>query len=528
MPLSHDSVIWQTGPRRHERNHKSMTAGPQNPDQREPCRISENPKDGTTAESGAGSDEHRAGDETCAGSGLLSATFAGFLSTQFLGAFNDNYFKQLVLLTCVGEVANTGKDRQPLALAAFALPFVLLSGMGGYLSDRCAKSRVIVGCKIAEIAVMGMALVVMLIPGLTTDLRLLLLISVLALMGAHSAIFGPSKYGSLPELFRPDVLLPVNGYVQMTTFLAIIFGTVAAGVALDQLNRDLWMGSMVAVGIAVAGTLTALFIRRTRPSQPQLKLSWENLAIPSDVWRLLRSERGLMLAVLVASLFWFVGGVAQPAVNALGKNEFQLSDTRTSMMTAGLGVGIAVGCMLVGILARGRSGMWVTCGAWGIVLSLTGIGLTGSFRANFGQPDVSAIGSGAAAVSVLETLQTASPLEWTSRALMILLGLSAGIFVVPIQVYIQQFPPAEQKGRVLGVQNLFNWIGILLAAAFVGIMNAVLGATFGATGGLQKQHVTFYVLAIVMVPVAIWYIPGNTKTAEDPGAEATRSLVREQ
>jgi acyl-[acyl-carrier-protein]-phospholipid O-acyltransferase/long-chain-fatty-acid--[acyl-carrier-protein] ligase len=111
---------------------------------------------------------------------------------------------------------------------------------------------------------------------------------------------------------------------------------------------------------------------------------------------------------------------------------------------------------------------------------------------------------------------------------MILLGLSAGIFVVPIQVYIQQFPPAEQKGRVLGVQNLFNWIGILLAAAFVGIMNAVLGATFGATGGLQKQHVTFYVLAIVMVPVAIWYIPGNTKTAEDPGAEATRSLVREQ
>jgi len=253
------------------------------------------------------------------GYSICSVAFWSFLLTQFLGAFNDNYFKQMVLLTCVSQV------QQGAALAAFALPFVLLSGLGGFLSDRWAKQRVIVCCKVAEIGIMSVALLVLLRPGLSADAQLLWLISVLSLMGAHSAIFAPSKYGVLPELFRGDQLRPVNGAVQMTTFMAIIFGTVCAGFALDRIGRSMWIGSLIAIGIAVFGALASLLIPRTRIAEPRLILKWENLAVPQDVARMIRGNTGLMLAILVASVFWFLGGVTQVAVNTLGSSTLQLN-----------------------------------------------------------------------------------------------------------------------------------------------------------------------------------------------------------
>lgn len=429
---------------------------------------------------------------------LSSPAFVGFVSTQFLGAFNDNYFKQMVLLTCVTQVAGGGKDYQPLALAAFALPFVLLSGLGGYLSDRYSKRTVIVLCKVGEIAVMGCSLLVLLIPGLSSVGQLMLLIAVLALMGGQSAFFGPSKYGSLPEIFRRESLLPANGAVQMTTFLAIIFGTVCAGIALDQLNRSLWLGSVIAVGIAVAGTLTSLLIPRTPVAQPDLKLKLENLAVPASVWKLFMADKRLLKAVLVATMFWFVGGVTQPAVNALGKSVLQLSDTRTSLMTAGIGVGIAAGCLLVGVLAKNAGGVWVIRGAWGIVATLFVIGILSSGLITIPPPS-------ADQTSILKCLRDASLLEWALRGCMFLLGGFAGIFVVPVQVLLQQAPPAEQKGRVIGVQNLCSWIGILISAVFLGLANFVLARIYGQAESATQQYLIFVALAVVMAPVALWY-----------------------
>lgn len=435
---------------------------------------------------------------TVPGNGLWSSAFVGFVSTQFLGAFNDNYFKQMVLLTCASQVVGGGKDYQPLALAAFALPFVLLSGLGGFLSDRYSKRRVIVLCKVGEIAVMACSLVVLIIPGLSPGAQLMLLIAVLGLMGGQSAFFGPSKYGSLPELFRPEHLLPANGAVQMTTFLAIIFGTVCAGIALDQLNRSLWLGSIIAVAIAIAGTITSLLIPKTVPAQPSLKLKMENIAVPGDVWRLLRSDRRLMQAILVATMFWFVGGVTQPAVNALGKSVLNLSDTRTSLMTAGIGVGIAAGCLIVGVLAKNAGGAWVVRGAWGVVATLLMIGILSS--GVFPIPP-----QAADQISLIACFRDASSLEWSLRGCMVLLGIFAGVFVVPVQVFLQQAPPPDQKGRVIGVQNLFSWIGILISAAFLGLSNFVLARIYGQEDSSRQQFLIFLALALVMTPIALCY-----------------------
>jgi len=428
------------------------------------------------------------------GYSICSVAFWSFLLTQFLGAFNDNYFKQMVLLTCVSQV------QQGAALAAFALPFVLLSGLGGFLSDRWAKQRVIVCCKVAEIGIMSVALLVLLRPGLSADAQLLWLISVLSLMGAHSAIFAPSKYGVLPELFRGDQLRPVNGAVQMTTFMAIIFGTVCAGFALDRIGRSMWIGSLIAIGIAVFGALASLLIPRTRIAEPRLILKWENLAVPQDVARMIRGNTGLMLAILVASVFWFLGGVTQVAVNTLGSSTLQLNKTRTSLMVAGIGIGIAAGCLVAGFFGKGRGGRsWVVVGAWSMTLSLLVIGYLGSglagVPANANHVDN----------SLYASLTQADRLEWSLRLSMVVLGLSAGMFVVPVQVYLQQAPPPEFKGRLLGVQNLVTWIGILLSAAYAWAFGRMLQAFAGEGGDSKYQWVVFVSLAVLMLPIGLLY-----------------------
>jgi len=425
----------------------------------------------------------------------------------------------MVLLTCASNMAvvvgktGTNPDRQSMAMAAFALPFVLMSGLGGFLSDRCSKQRVIVGCKLAEIVIMTVSLVVLLIPGLSADAKVMWMISVLCLMGAHSAIFGPSKYGILPELFRGDKLLPVNGAVQMTTFLAIIFGTACAGFALDQIRDAMWIGSAIAICIAVVGTLAAVLIPKTRIAEPALKLKLENLFVPADIGRLILRERGLLMAILVASVFWFLGGVTQMSVNTLGKSTLGLSSTRTSLMVAAIGLGIAAGCVVTGFFGKGGNGRrWVTAGAWMLFMSLSMIAFIGSgclgVPANFGVVDS----------NILTGVLHADALEWSLRLNMILLGFAAGMFVVPVQVYLQQAPPDEMKGRVLGVQNMVTWIGILLSAGYFWISGVLLNLFAGQDGVSRYQWLVFISLAVLMLPICLSYrlpeVEGGGVTSE--------------
>ncbi len=446
------------------------------------------------------------GDSCLARYTLASAAFWGFLTTQFLGAFNDNYFKQMVLLICRSNATLTAgdggaaPDRQWLAMTAFALPFVLLSGPGGFLSDRFSKQSVIVGSKIAEILIMAVAFLILLVPGLNADTQLIWLISVLCLMGAQSAIFGPSKYGILPELFVSDRLLPVNGAVQMTTFLAIIFGTVCAGFALDQIRSTLWIGGLIAVGIAVAGTIAALMIPKTRIAKPTLQIRAENFAVPADVMRLVLQNQDLLKAILIASVFWFLGGVTQMAVNTLGTSTLGLNSTRTSLLVASIGFGIAAGCIVTGVMGKGGNGRrWVTNGAWLLFGSLLSIATLGSGWC--GVPS----GSGILDVNIVSSVLHADRLEWSLRLNMILLGFAAGMFVVPVQVYLQQAPPEDLKGRVLGVQNMITWIGILISAAYFGIGGVLLNWIFGPNGESQYQWLIFISLAGVMLPICLLY-----------------------
>lgn len=418
----------------------------------------------------------------------------GMTITQFLGAFNDNLFKQLVLLLCVDSKLRGGADYQPVATALFAIPFVLFSGIAGFLSDRHSKRTTVVLCKVAEIAVMGAGMAAFLAGGDDLQWLLLLLMVVLFVMSTQSAFFGPSKYGILPELFRERDLPAVNGSVQMTTFVSIIFGMALAGIVKQEFEGRLWVVSLICIGIAVAGTLTSLIIRRTPVAQPGLKFQSSSIFINRETRRMLRADRELFGVLLVSSLFWFAGGAVQQAVNVFGKDQMNFGDGRTSLMAACMGVGIAIGCVVSAKASHRRINFrLVTIGGWGITGCMLATALVGQMFAPLEQtPD---------AEPILELLWPRYSGEWAARLTLTGLGVFAGLFVVPMQVFMQARPPEDQKGRMIGAMNLINWIGIVLSALFY-FLAAKICELLSA-----PSSAVFLVLALVMLPVALFYRP---------------------
>jgi MFS family permease len=442
-------------------------------------------------------------------------SFWGLTISQFLGAFNDNLFKQLVLLLCLdysrqaavaeGLDPSLAGDRYSfLALVAFAIPWLLLSGIAGVVADRTSKRTGIVVFKAAEGVVMLAGL------GAFLSGHLWPLLLVLFLMSGQSTFFGPPKYGSLPELFSQKQLPQINGVFQMTTFVAIIFGMATAGIARQSLpgQQGLALISLGSIGIAVVGLAFALLVRRLPPAQPDLKFRWSQFGVDPENWRLIRSDRFLLGVLLVSSLFWFTGGVVQPAVNNFGKIELGLGDGRTSLMAACMGIGIAIGCLLSGSLSKQRIRFSVvTVGAWGIAASLLALTLLPWF---IGRPEPSTDDS----TGMLTVLLTAQPIEWAARGLLILLGLSAGLFVVPLQVALQAVPPEDQRGRMIGTMNLVNWTGILLSAVFYGVFEGVRGSlNKSLTLDLQPSTV-FATLAVAIVCIALFYRPADRDLAD--------------
>lgn len=228
--------------------------------------------------------------------------------TQFMGAFNDNLYKQLVLMLSIAAVGAAGgeaKDDQSLAMFVFAAPFLAFTGFAGYLSDKFGKRGIIVLCKFAEVIIMalgGLGFYIYWKSG-----SLLFLYFVLFLMGTHSAFFGPGKYGILPEMLRERDLPRANGFMLMTTFLAIIFGTVVAGLLLA--TGRLWAASTACVAIAVIGTITSFGVRRVAAANPNLKFQPSALTVPPDMRAMLAADRPLLAALLVSSVFWLLAGM---------------------------------------------------------------------------------------------------------------------------------------------------------------------------------------------------------------------------
>ena len=470
---------------------------------------------------------------------LQDRSFWGLNLTQFFGAFNDNLFKQLVMLDCLDQARQGGKDLQGLGLILFAVPFILISGYAGFLSDRFRKRTIIVACKVAEVLIILLGMIGFWLHSLP------FLLMVLCLMGVHSAFFGPSKYGILSEMLRNEDLPRANGLILMATFLAIIFGLTAAGAAKHFFAAKLWLASIPCLFIAMAGLAASLTIRQTPIAQPNLKFDMESLLIAPETRKLLRGNHQLFWVLLMSSVFWFVGGtIYPPAINALAKEQFHFNDMTTGILAASTGVGIAVGCVIAGVLSKNRvRGGIVRLGAWGLTLSLLALALPGpgwnevrdeirelrlaSPATHHGQTleqsedrplgELTAVEPVGGSDAIPQTPSDPAEIQrdyfrgtmlgpWGSALALISVGLFAGFYSVPLQVYLQSNAPSEQKGRIIGANNLVNWIGIASAGGV-----CFLGRIVLVDWLLLPYASLFGLAAALMLPVALFYRPPNVQ-----------------
>jgi acyl-[acyl-carrier-protein]-phospholipid O-acyltransferase/long-chain-fatty-acid--[acyl-carrier-protein] ligase len=356
--------------------------------------------------------------------------FWALIATQFQGAFSDNILRNLLLAMIVG--LGLGKNERDTFVSIvtflFSMPFVLFSMTGGWLADRFSKREVTIWTKVMEIGAMIIATL-----GLATHTTTLTLVA-LGLVATQAALFGPSKYGLLPELLPAKRLSWGNGVIELGTFLAIIVGTIT-GAAMGERFRghEVYAGYLL-VTLACIGLAASFGIDRVLAAAPEKKFRPNFVG---DLWqqiKLMRRDQPLFLAVLGNTYFWFLGSLLFATVVVYGPDVLHVGQTKTGYLNAALAIGIGIGSMIAGLL----SGNKIEYG----LIPLGSIGMTATGIAL----GVMHVGLGGSAV------------------LLGLLGFWAGFFAVPVNALIQHRPAEENKGGIIAGANLLSFVGIALSS----------------------------------------------------------------
>ena len=413
---------------------------------------------------------------------LRERRFAPFFWTQFLGAGNDNIYKNALVIFVAFHAADlTSLDPNALvnlAGAVFIAPFMLFSATAGQLADKLEKSRLIRWIKLFEIAIMGVGLVGF------WQRDLALLFTALALLGVHSTLFGPVKYAILPQHLRNEELIGGNGLVEMGTFVAILIGTIAGGLVVAIEGSGPSVAGAVALGVAVAGYLASRGIPRTPAVDPGLAINWNPF---TETWKNLRfayGNRVVWLSMLGISWFWFYGATflaqfAGFARDVLGGNEHVVT-----LLLALFSVGIGAGSLLCERLSGRRVELGlVPFGSIG--LTLFAVDLWFASR-----------GLRASELAGLDVFFR-EPAHWRIAADLVLIGLFGGFYIVPLYALIQERSAPSHRSRIIAANNILNAL-FMVASAVLAIV--LLRA------GLSIPDL-FLVTAIMNAGVA-WFIYG--------------------
>jgi acyl-[acyl-carrier-protein]-phospholipid O-acyltransferase/long-chain-fatty-acid--[acyl-carrier-protein] ligase len=278
-------------------------------------------------------------------------SFWSLIVTQFQGAFSDNVLKNLVLFLLV--TAGLPKEKRdelvPLIGLLFAIPFVLFSMAGGYLADRYSKRTITIATKIMEIAVAVVALV-----GLATRV-LPIQLAAIFLISTQAALFGPSKYGLLPEVLPEKKLSWGNGVLELGTFLAIISGTVAGGLLADKFGpAHQSISGIILIGLAVFGLGTSFGIARVPAANPTRKLRINPFAELFAQIKLIQRDRQLLLAIVGNTYFWFLGALLLSTVLIYGTDVLLVGPRQNGYLQATLAIGIGLGSLAAGYLSGNK------------------------------------------------------------------------------------------------------------------------------------------------------------------------------
>ena len=393
---------------------------------------------------------------------LRQRRFLPFFMTQGLGAFNDNVFKNaLVVLITYLSAQLTDGDRNTftnLAAALFILPFFLFSATAGQLSEKYDKARLAQAVKLMEIAIMAVAAAGFL------GRHIELLLAMVFMMGLHSTLFGPLKYSILPQVLRPDELVGGNGLIEMATFVAILAGTIL-GASLIRVDGHgpLWV-SLTCIGLAVAGLATALAMPRAPPTAPDLPIRWNLFAETWDNLRRLRGNRTVFLSCLGISWFWFYGSIYFIQLPNYARQVLGGDAGVFTLLLSVFSIGVALGSLLcerlsghkveIGLVPFGSIGMTV----FGVDLY-------------FAHRDVAALHD-QTAMALLQL-----PATWRVLADLALMAVFSGFFIVPLFALIQSRTPRDQVSRVIAANNIRNAAFMVVASVLAVVLLNRVGLT---------------------------------------------------
>ncbi|MEN9480577.1 MAG: hypothetical protein RLZZ298_1972 [Pseudomonadota bacterium] len=415
---------------------------------------------------------------------LKTRRFAPFFATQFLGAFNDNLFKNALIVLLTFQSAQWTEIKPELlanlAAGIFILPFFLFSATAGQLADKYDKALLARLVKVLEMVIMGVAAAGFFIHSLPV------LLGALFLLGLHSTLFGPVKYAILPQHLHANELVGGNALIEAGTFVAILIGTLAGGLLAGSVEHPAWiaLGGFV---IALAGYLSSRGIPVAPAPEPGLTV---NLNPLTETWRNIafaRQNRTVFLSILGISWFWLYGALFLAQFPAYAKNVLGGSESSVTLLLAVFTLGIGLGSLL----CERMSGKRVEIG----LVPFGSIGLT-----LFGIDLYFASPTGPLAAEVLGVVAMLSiPTVWRILFDLVMLGIFGGFFIVPLYALVQIRSSAAHRARIIAANNILNALfmvtGALGAAA---LLNSGLSipALFGIAA-LANALVALYIYRLV-------------------------------
>ncbi len=383
-------------------------------------------------------------------------------ATQFLGALNDNIYK-LVLIFFLIQIQGTSEANTILSLAGaiFVIPFLLFSSFAGILADRYSKTHLIIGVKALEIVVMLFAVLAFAFKLTWSSYFLLFLLSTLA------ALFGPSKYGIIPEITPKDRVSKANGLITSFTYLAIIGGTFLASFLTDITDYNYVLVGCVCLLFALIGFGTSLGIKYTPPKGSTQKINFRFVSQIIHTLIQAKEQKHLLLSIFGSAFFLFIGGFTQLNIIPFAIQSLKLSEVAGGYLFLVTALGIALGAFIAGRASKNRIELALPCIA-GLFIALLFLLLSISH-------------------SMIPTL-----------IFLFAIGFFGGIFVVPFDTFVQMFSPENTRGHTIAAGNFLSFVGVLLASLSLYLFNQIFGLTSGESFAMMGIITLLFSIFIIL------------------------------
>jgi 1-acyl-sn-glycerol-3-phosphate acyltransferase len=396
---------------------------------------------------------------------LATRRFAPFFWTQFLGAYNDNVFKNTLVLFIAYKMGSQMAAKSDilinLAAGLFILPFFFISATAGQIADKYEKSMLMRYIKVAEIIIAIMAAIAFYYKNVTG------LMFLLFLLGCQAAFFGPVKYSIIPQHLNNKEIVGGNAMVEGGTFLAILIGTISGGFITQMNNGKFWAG-IILIAVAVTGWLTSRMIPYAAPDSPGLKLDINPVTQTWKTMKISMEKQSVFLSILGISWFWALGLAYLSQLPNYTRNILHGSEQVVTLLLTMFSIGIGVGSLLCERL----SGKKVELGL--VPLGSLGLSIFG-FDLVFAHLSLSA-GQALPAGQPLMGLSAFLGIPGSMRVLMdlMMIGIFGGLYIVPLYSMIQIRTRPEIRARVIAANNIMNALlmvaSSLVAALMIGLL----------------------------------------------------------